>query len=285
MQVVSAACHNDEYTLHTLTQARSESDVESIAHRYTLALQSSFNFIILYKMKNSFIKKVAVLSAGAVVLSSMSFFGVNAQQVDQETLLNIACDQAAAALANYHGVDFGSFDTSDVAGSFINEAGDKLHDDGTVSNIILPSAGTGILISVLDNCADTDWDVAIQLTNMSNSNGNLIFADNIRVVADGQIYLVDGTGPAVSANADGEIIGDIFDQGGEANSDGITVYAPSHTNVVWAGGSEPIMNRVTAGNSLGGEFGVDLTFSVTIPQYQPAGTYTGELLIDFNLDD
>ena len=44
MQVVSAACHNDEYTLHTLTQARSESDVESIGHRYTLALQSYYSF-------------------------------------------------------------------------------------------------------------------------------------------------------------------------------------------------------------------------------------------------
>jgi hypothetical protein len=76
-------------------------------------------------MKSTFMKKVAVLSAGAVILSSVSFMGVHAQTGDtKQTTLTGTCN-GVLQLAKRHDVSFGSFTTSEVAAGTKTQAGIK----------------------------------------------------------------------------------------------------------------------------------------------------------------
>jgi hypothetical protein len=101
-------------------------------HRYTLALQSLhlfFYYSYLFKqMKSTFLKKVAVLSAGAVVLSSVSFMGVNASNTTgsntQQTILVGDCT-SNLKIERTHEIDFGSFNTSEVAFGSVIKSGVK----------------------------------------------------------------------------------------------------------------------------------------------------------------
>lgn len=241
-------------------------------------------------MKNAFMKKVAVLSAGAVALSSLSFFGVHADPVVQETLLSGSCTGELTITAA-HGYDFGNFNVADVStGSFFQTQGIYL-DDGagkehsTFGDVkeavwVMPgneaSTTTGRMFAVADPCPEEHigWELQIQAENMvHNTNAAIeLNADAIKVEHNGDIFLVGSSSPVNNS----EVTNDgAFDLGGLN-----LTYGVDTTNTVFGtAGHGVILERSTSTNLLPGEFGVILDLSINVPRNQPAGTYTGDVIL------
>ena len=235
-------------------------------------------------MKNSFIKKVAVLSAGAVVLSSMSFLGVNAQTAEtaqQNTYLGGDCTVNHTIAA--HDVDFQNFNTAAVAANHIINAGVK---SGGVEETSLfafesesttsASTGTTMFVAVRDDCGTATWTVNLDFTDLTSGEGNKVFEDSIIGTWNGIVHVL---GWLEQANT--EIKAWSGSKGWSADE----VYNPDYTNVDEWGGINNVLERTTAnGNLYGATYGADLDFSLIIPQYQPAGTYQGDMTLTLTVD-
>ena len=241
-------------------------------------------------MKNSFIKKVAVLSAGAVVLSSMSFFGVSAQQ---ETLLEGACTQGIAQIYAAHGYDFGSFNVSTVAtGSYLSTQGTYLDDGDGKEHTAFNGQPQAIwestedeassvqdyMFAVTDPCPEEQngWELSLGLEDMVNTaDSNIVLlADAIRVQFNGNLYILDGS----AASANSEVTPITSQTVGGADR----VYGVDTTSSIWGDtNSELLIVRSNSTNLRSGIFGITAEFDINVPHAQPAGTYTGNVVVTF----
>lgn len=236
-------------------------------------------------MKNSFIKKVAVLSAGAVLLSSVSFLGVNAvEEVKDTTLWSDECEIAFAP--STHGVDFGNFAANDVINGSHTLTGDKAvypNLKTAVFSHLGSDAGNGgadttedHMIAVVDTCADTSWTMHITFDDLSGDNGFTIPSDTIKFESDGRVFYV-GQSPATQND---EV------EGIALTTWGVSMVFPSINNQwIWNNGdtTNEILKRnvpVSSPNLLYGEFAINADFEIEVPRYQPLGTYTGKITID-----
>jgi hypothetical protein len=142
-------------------------------------------------MQTTFLKKVAVLSAGAVVLSSISFMGVYAQTGDtKQTTLSGTCNGVLQVL-KHHNVDFGSFTTSEVSAGSKTQAGTKT---GSADATSLSASPGGIItnkfMSVKDDCGNALWTLSMQLSDLTSSAGHKAFSDNISYSGSANYFIL-----------------------------------------------------------------------------------------------
>jgi hypothetical protein len=227
------------------------------------------------QMKSSFLRKVAVLSAGAVVLSSVSLMGVNAAETNQtdQTTLSGTCN-GLTQIQKTHAVDFGSFTTNDVLGGTYTVSGIKSGGNGTSLSESPAWVVTSNFISVLDQCGDNNWTLSMQLWNLTSVAGHTVDANNIAWsgTTAGNYFILSGLNLANT---------EILYSGATASHVGEEIYAPAAATLP---APQALLARVIgngdpAPNYYGGEYGVYMTFALRLPQFQPFGVYTGTIVV------
>jgi hypothetical protein len=223
-------------------------------------------------MKSSFLKKVAVLSAGAIVLSSVSFMDVNASTGEtKQTTLTGTCN-GVTQIQKTHNVDFGSFTTSEVTAGTKTQAGTKTG-ASTATSLSASEGGvvTDRFISVKDDCGNKAlWTLSMQLSDLTSSAGHKAFGDNITYTWSTNYFILAGLNVA-NSEVDAKLL--------NRPAGWPTVYNPSYSST--GNTTVALLTRTQGGspNFYGAEYGVNLFFQKRLPQYQPAGTYTGTMFI------
>jgi hypothetical protein len=243
-------------------------------------------------LSSPFMKRVAVMSTGFMLISmvwSHGVFGQTPEEIQIETTdsknttLSGTCN-GVLRIEKSHEIDFGSFTTSEVTWGTKTNPWVKTGEESVTS---LSNSQGGVLkdifISVKDDCGVSNkeemWTLSMQLSDMTNDNGHKVFGDNIGYTSSGGYFILTGL------NLENPEINTVAYN---VNPSWPTVYQPTYTNSA-EGIASPVTllyrQQVLVENSepnfYPGEYGVSLSFANRIPQYQPAGTYTWTITLSF----
>lgn len=248
---------------------------------------------------NVFLSKVSIIIAGSIILASQSFVGIQAQVQIQETLLSGEC-HGQLTITAAHGYDFGNFDVSDVAtgsyfqtqGIYLDNGNGKEHstfgdikqavraqpaNDRTTWVTSEASTFSGRMLAVADPCPaqHNGRELQIQAFNLVHSTNPAIELniDAMRVYNTWYLYLLGDTSPVENNEVQGFTA---HEWAWWLN----LVYGIDTDNTIMGDASHGVvMNRTWSTNLLPWEFGVNIDFAINIPRNQPAGTYTGDIIL------
>jgi hypothetical protein len=235
-------------------------------------------------MNTIFFKRVCVLTVSLVTLSSLGYLWVYANEPtdtdSKTTTLTGICDGTVQIMKS-HEIDFGSFTTSEVVGGTKTNQWVKTGAGAVLATSLSNSQGgiiSDVFMSVKDDCGLNDWTLSLQYSDLTSLNGHKVFGDNIGVTGSTNYYILDWlnlANPEVDAK---ELT---------IAPSGPMIYQPTYSNI-WSGSAIPVAIltrfRGVFGTKYGAEYWVNLFFTKRLPQFQPAGSYTGTVVLTLTVD-
>jgi hypothetical protein len=188
----------------------------------------------------------AAIVAGALLLTTANVGKASAQGVT--TLAPAAC--ASNPTASVYDIDFGTFTATDVYGTTKVNAGTK---SGNSKTPTFGGGGADSFVYVSSPCPDdVSWNVQIIATTMTGSvTGSSIAPSALNFSGANTLFRFNNS---------------------PANT---TVTAADFTSTTTLDASRTVITKTSENNGLGGDFGRKFTHTITIPQDQAVGYYTG----------